>query len=177
MNPQHTVPTLDDNGEYIWESAAICTYLVAKYAKDDNLYPKDLYTQAKIQQRLHFNNSVLFAKARSAAVAVFSNGATEFPPEAIKELFSAYDFLEAFLADDIYLVGNNVTIADYCTAATVTTTQVMAPVDPVKYPKISEWLNRVQNISFFNEVNGKGLEALKQTFLGKLEANKAEAGK
>ena len=177
MNPQHTVPTLDDNGEYIWESAAICTYLVAKYAKDDNLYPKDLYTQAKIHQRLHFNNSVLFAKARSAAVPVFSKGATEISADGIKELLSAYDFLEAFLATDKYLVGNNLTVVDYCTAATVTSTHNMVPVDPVTHPKLLDWLNRMQNISFFNEVNGKGLELGKQFFLAKIDANKAAANK
>ncbi len=35
-------------------------YLVSKYAKSDSLYPKDLVTRAKIDQRLHFDTSIIF---------------------------------------------------------------------------------------------------------------------
>lgn len=54
INPQHTVPTLVDNGISIWDSNAIIMYLVDKYGKDDSLYPKDLAIRAKINQRLFF---------------------------------------------------------------------------------------------------------------------------
>jgi len=60
LNPQHTVPTLDDNGFVIWDSHAINIYLVAKYGKDDSLYPKDPEIQATINQRLHFDSGALF---------------------------------------------------------------------------------------------------------------------
>lgn len=54
INPQHTVPTLVDNGVSIWDSNAIIIYLVDKYGKDDSLYPKDLSVRARINQRLFF---------------------------------------------------------------------------------------------------------------------------
>ena len=177
MNPQHTVPTLDDNGQYIWESHAICTYLIDKYAKDDSLYPKDLYTRAKIHQRLHFNSGVFFNKYRACSIAIFFRGATEFPTDAITGLQSAYDFLEVFLANDKYLVGNNVTVADYCTVANVSNAQAVLPLDPVKYPNMSDWFNRMKQISFYDEANGKGSETYKQMIETKLKANKSTAAK
>lgn len=70
INPQHTIPTLDDNGSIIWDSHAISTYLVEKYAKNDKLYPKDLVQRAQIDQRLHFDSGFLFARLRFLFVSI-----------------------------------------------------------------------------------------------------------
>lgn len=69
MNPQHTVPTLDDDGFYIWDSHAISTYLVGKYGKDDSLYPRDLHKRAIIDQRLHFDSGILFPRLGAIVVS------------------------------------------------------------------------------------------------------------
>lgn len=61
INPQHTVPALDDNGKIFWDSHAINTYLIDKYGGNDLLYPKDLYKRAVINQRLFYDCSVHFS--------------------------------------------------------------------------------------------------------------------
>lgn len=71
INPQHTVPTLDDDGYILWDSHAINTYLVEKYGKDDSLYPKDLKKRGRVDQRLHFNSGVLFPAMVQAGVQQF----------------------------------------------------------------------------------------------------------
>lgn len=175
MNPQHTVPTLDDNGQILWESHAICTYLIDKYGKDDTLFPKNLYIRGKINQRLHFNSSILFTKARPCTEAVFFKGATEFPQSGINEILSAYDFMEAFLKDDPYFAGNHITVADYCIVANFSTTLIAAPLDPVKYPKLAAWFTKMTKLPFYDDVNGKRVEMFKQFVMGKIEANKFAA--
>lgn len=60
MNPQHTVPLLDDAGFYLPESRAICAYLVNKYGKDDKLYPKVPKERAIVDQRLYFDMSKFY---------------------------------------------------------------------------------------------------------------------
>jgi len=50
---------LKDDGFYINDSNAISAYLVSKYGNDDYLYPKDLQKRAIIDQRVHYNSSVV----------------------------------------------------------------------------------------------------------------------
>ena len=77
MNPEHTVPTfVDDDGFVIWDSQAICGYLVDKYAKDDKLYPKELKLRAKCNQRLIFNATNLFERLRDIGTPIYTKGCT-----------------------------------------------------------------------------------------------------
>ena len=69
MNPQHTVPVLDDNGTIVCESHAIVIYLASKYGKDSGLYPKDLVEQTKVNAALFFEGSMLFPRMRAIFVS------------------------------------------------------------------------------------------------------------
>lgn len=180
MNPQHTVPTLDDNGFYLWESHAICTYLVDKYARtsdDQQLFPKALAVRARINQRLHFNSSILFTKARPCTEAVFYKAATEFPQSGINEILSAYDFMELFLRTDDtpFFAGATITVADYCLVANFSTTQIAAPLDAAKYPRLAAWFGRMRALPFYEETNGRRCEMFRQFVMEKIDANRKAA--
>lgn len=167
---------MDDDGFIIWDSHAICTYLIDKYGKNDHLYPKNLYVRARINQRLYFDVGVAFAPLRPIAEAVFYKGATEFPADAIKGIYSTYDFLETFLIDDLFMVGNTITVADYCLVATISTeAEIVAPILEDRYPKLADWYGRMKAIPFYDEVNGRFVEKFRQIFEGKLESNRTAA--
>lgn len=172
MNPQHTVPTLDDNGRIIWDSHAICTYLIEKYAKDDSLYPKDLYVRACINQRLHFDTGILFTKARASSEAIFIKSAHEYPFEAIDEIHSAYNFVEIFLRFDSFLVGNRMTVADLCCLATISTMQIPAPIQQESHPKLFDWFQRMSKLPFYEEVNGRHVQAFREFLSAKMNTNR-----
>lgn len=62
INPQHTIPTIDDHGLILWESRVILTYLCSSFAKDDSLYPKDVRARALVDQRLQFDLGTLYRR-------------------------------------------------------------------------------------------------------------------
>ena len=62
VSPHHTVPTLVDNEFSMFESRAICIYLVEKYGKNDALYPKNAKTRASINHLIYFDMGTLLKR-------------------------------------------------------------------------------------------------------------------
>lgn len=146
-----------------------------KYGKDDKLYPKDLQLRAKCSQRLFFDAGSLFVRLRDCSVHVFYKGGSEIGQDKIDPIYAAYEILEAFLATDQFLVGNQLTIADISVAVTVLPLEIYAPLQSEKHPKILAWLNRVkETIPFFDEMNAKHVEGYRQMLNTVLAKNKQQ---
>lgn len=178
MNPEHTVPTLNDNGKIVWDSHVIAAYLADTYGKDDKIYPKDPFTRAKVNQRLFFDASSLFPKLRNITYSILWKKGVLPSEDDVNDIYKVYDILESFLATDPYLVGGNWTIADVSVANTVLVIEVYAPITAEKYPKISGWLERVnKNVPHFTEINGDLINKFKGMVTTVAAKNKAESGK
>jgi glutathione S-transferase len=175
INPQHTIPTLVDDGQSIWDSHAINAYLVTKYAKDDTLYPKEAYARAVVDQRLHFDNGTLFARLGALVRPVFVGTATEWDAEALEKFTEALEFAEIFLASNQYIAGNQLTIADFSCLTTISTILILDVFEESRFPKVCAWVKRLQQLEYYQEANGTALETVKRMFNEKLAANKAAA--
>ena len=57
VNPFKVLPTIEEDGYMLFESAAILTYVAEKYNLPDHWYPKDLKQRGKVDQYLHWHHS------------------------------------------------------------------------------------------------------------------------
>ncbi|KAL2714501.1 glutathione S-transferase [Vespula squamosa] len=160
MNPQHTIPTMNDNGFYLWESRAIMGYLVDQYGKSDSLYPKDAKKRAVVNQRLFFDANVLYQSFAEYYYPMIFSGA---PKDLTKyeKIEKALEFLDKFLENENYVAGKNMTIADHSITATITNLELI-DYDLSKFTNINKWFKRMKSeIVKYDEICLEGIKALR----------------
>jgi len=141
LNPNARVPTIDDDGFVMWESAAINLYLAEKY--------KCPLLPATVQGRGNMLQWALFVAndAEPPLITMFQNRVL-FPPEkrnaaladaAEAQLVAKLKLLDAHLAKHAYFGGDAWDMADFMVASVLYT---LAPLkyDLTKYPKFDAWL-------------------------------------
>lgn len=169
MNPQHTIPVLDDNGTIISDSHSIMPYLVSKYGKDDSLYPKDLKLRAIIDQRLHFDSSSVFPIIRRILKPMILHGEISLNDRLREDAYESYNFLNAFLEGNQWVCGENLSLADFSLVASMTSLDTLISIDLTEYKNIAKWLERAKTWPFYHEVNDRGLEKFTQMSQGFLK--------
>lgn len=159
INPQHTVPTLQDGDFIIWDSHAINAYVVNQYAEDNPLYPRNPKKRAIIDQRLHFDSGVLFPKILNTTRGIKQKTITSVTEDIVTSFEDAYDFVEKFLKGNKYAAGDEITIADFSFVTSLTTMNVIVPIDQQKYPFVNKYLESLKSqLKSYEEINGKGLK-------------------
>ena len=160
MNPQHTIPTIDDNGYHLWESRAIMTYLAEQYGKDDSLYPKDAKTRSVVNQRLYFDACTLYkAFADYYYPELFFNG-----PKNQQEktgIDTAFSFLDKFLEGQDFVAGKTLTLADLTIVVTVATYETV-DYDFSKFKNVARWYAKVKStIPKYQEITEPGIKGFR----------------
>lgn len=142
LNPQHTIPTLVDNGFAVWESRAIIVYLAEKYSKNESIYPKCPKKRALINQRLFFDAGTLYQAFYDTYIIRFLSN-KPIDEEKIKKIETAFEFLNTFLEGQTYVAGDSLTLADISLLATVSSFDV-AKYDFSKYANVSRWYENLK---------------------------------
>ncbi|XP_058055717.1 glutathione S-transferase D5-like [Anopheles bellator] len=140
LNPQHTIPTLVDDGHVIWESFAIMMYLVEKYATDDTLYPKDTKVRSVVNQRMFFDIGTLYKNVLANLEAAL--GGKEPTDEMREKLRKALDLVERFVTERPYAAADHLTIADACMLSSINALGWFK-YGLEAYPGIRAWVARV----------------------------------
>lgn len=87
----------------------------------------------------------------------------EIPTDYVENVHTALGYLETFLTGSEFVANNQLSIADICLLATVTSIEAFFPITSEKYPNITNWMRRLQKEDFYSE-NIDGLEKFKYIF-------------
>lgn len=141
LNPNARVPTIDDDGFVLWESAAINLYLAEKYKCA--LYPTTAQGRGRMLQWAYFvSNDV-----ETPIVTMFQHRVM-FPPEkrnpaiadaAEAQLVAKLKVLDAHLAKNANFGGDTWDMTDFMVASVLYTLTAIK-YDLSKYPQLEAWL-------------------------------------
>ncbi|MHA1108194.1 MAG: glutathione S-transferase family protein [Alphaproteobacteria bacterium] len=115
MNPNGTVPVIDDDGCILWESNTIVRYLAARHGMG-TLCPEDLRVRAGAERWMDWQLSVL-----GPAFSPIFHGLVRDPPEkrdhakiatARDNVESKLEMLDRTLGDSAFVAGDDLTIGD-----------------------------------------------------------------
>jgi len=156
LNPTGRTPTLVDGDFKLWESTAIMQYIASR--KPNALWPSDARARADIMrwqswQLAHWSKEgcepLLFQRLVKQILnmgppdeAIVAQGIAAFNKEA--------KVLDAHLAGQPYLVGRDVTLADFAVAAPLFYAErADIPVGP--YANVRSWFGRVSALPCWRE--------------------------
>jgi len=141
LNPNARIPTIDDGGFILWESAAINVYLAKKY--ESPLYPRTIEGEGRMLQwgffiandveppmvSMYQNRVVLPADVRNPA----------FADESERKLLGKLAVLDGQLNQTAYFGGRQWDMADFMVASVVYTLHAIK-YDLSRFPKLATWL-------------------------------------
>jgi glutathione S-transferase len=144
-HPLGHVPVLEDRGQFVFESGAICLHLADLFPEKRLLPPPGTLDRAHAYQWVLFSIAemeppliALSAEAKKPDVERNASLATEAREQFRKTAMT----LEAVLRDRKYLVGDAFSVADVMVGATLAWARAMRLVDAL--PSLEGYLSRLR---------------------------------
>jgi maleylacetoacetate isomerase len=120
LNPQATIPTLDDDGTVLWQSLAIIEYLDARFPTP-RLIPTEPVARARVQALaqviacdIHPLNNLRVLKYLRGELKLDDAAVNKWYSHWIAEAFGPLETLVSQFGGGRYCFGDSLTLADVC---------------------------------------------------------------
>nr|AST11622.1 glutathione S-transferase d6 [Bemisia tabaci] len=160
MNSLHTIPVIDDDGFFLYESRAILRYLANKYGKDDSLYPKDPQKRALVDQALDFDMNTFYQPFFDYWIYCMI-GPAPHDEERFQKVSKSFPIIDDMLKKSDFVTGKNISLADISLLAGVSSVHAVG-FDIAKYPNIVRWFANCKHaVPDYQELNENGVQDFK----------------
>ena len=161
LNPNRMVPWLEDGDLHLTESSAILKYLASKYNLPS--YPQDLKKRAKVDEMMDWFNTQFYRDYGYGLTYPQIFAHHKRPTDEVQAATIAWGKERAQgwfkILNDYwlgpskpYLLGNDITIADYFGACLTTLGEIIR-CDFSPYPNVDRWLNNMRKLPSWQPVN------------------------
>ena len=141
LNPQATIPTLDDDGTILWQSLAIIEYLDARYPTP-RLIPAEPVARARVQAlaqliacEIHPLNNLRVLKYLRGELKLDEAAVSKWYSHWIAEAFGPLEQLVMRFSGGRYCYGDALSLADVCLVPQMyNARRLNTPLD--KFPKL-----------------------------------------
>jgi len=120
LNPQATIPTLDDDGTILWQSLAIIEYLDARFPTPQ-LIPAEPVARARVQAlaqliacEIHPLNNLRVLKYLRGELKLDEAGVSKWYSHWIAEAFGPLEQLVSRFSGGRYCFGDSLSLVDVC---------------------------------------------------------------
>lgn len=154
MNPNGTVPTIEDDGVVLWESIAIVAYIAGKYGAQA-LYGSSPERFARALQWMCWTNEHLEPLLHTLVMECVRMVPAQRSAEALEEARLAtieeLGVLERHLAAQPYLAGETFSMGDIPAGATVYR-WLLFDLERPAMPHVDAWQDRLQERPAFQDL-------------------------
>lgn len=147
--------------------------MVEKYGSSDRLYPKDLVKRALVNSRLHFDSGHLFCHLSTLYGPIHYAKSKKLAEDGVNNVQLQWDIINRFLENSPFVCGEDMTIADFCLVATVTSLIEMVPMDPIAHANIFKWIERMSKLPNYEKNNGAGAREVQSILRAVLQHNQS----
>lgn len=156
INPNGKVPAMIDGENILWESCAINNYLAEKYRPE--LLGADAFEKAKGQQWNYWNmlelqNPLVEILIQKLFMPDHKRN-TNLIEKNLEKLPRLFQILDDNFANNRYLTGNNLNVADFNLTTAVHMTSMLG-IDISKYTHLSKWFAAMKDTKGYQKLMTK----------------------
>jgi len=152
MNPNGTIPTIDDDGFTLWESNAIIKYLCAKYSPGD-FSPLEPHEYADADRWMSWQGTELWPPMRQLLLGLVRTESDRRDQKRIAELVATvtkhWKVLNGRLERRQFIMGDRLTMVEFAFGAHVYRLFTY-PIDRPELPHLAAWYNRLCERPHYN---------------------------
>ncbi|MER5137130.1 glutathione S-transferase family protein [Providencia stuartii] len=155
MNPNSTIPTLQDDDFTLWESNTILRYLTEKFEHSHLLVPQNLQEKAAADKWLDWGCGSLFDNIKQMMNKIVRVSPDERDPETVRTIYHNIEKLlkiaDEALATQPYFSGQQFGIADIAIAPLFYPWHEIVTERP-EFPHLERWYSQLTTRPAFQKI-------------------------